>query len=848
MAKEEPHETLGRIAIPINYRIKFTPDLKTFKFIGEEQITIVVAKKTDTVRLNAANMKVSGARVIVRSKEVTSKSIVLDKQSEQLTLKFPEKFSGRVELLLKFQGENNDKMFGFYRSKYGDGKHILTSQFEAADARSAFPCFDEPEFKATFDVSFVIPKNMQAISNTEPLSEKAIGPKKEVIFKTTPKMSTYLLYLGVGMYDCVEGKLGKLKIRVLTVPGKKEQAYLALGYAKKFVDYYQKYFGIDYPLPKLDLIAVPDFAAGAMENWGAITFREVALLGNDKDTPVGVKQQIAETIAHELAHQWFGDLVTMKWWNDLWLNESFATFMSYKAMDAVFPEWKMMKQYLNDTIAVALGADQYKSTHPISVTVNTPAQINEIFDEISYEKGGSVLYMLEDYVGGDVFRNGLNIYLKKHAYSNATKQDLWGAIDVAAAIAGKKLDTVKIATAWINKTGYPVVLVRSENRNVLLEQKRFLLVGEDKKSGEWPIPVHYLLSDMNQGSMVLNKKKSKLRMNSSEWVKINYTQSGLYRTVYEDRLLQGLGAAIKNRDLKEENAWGVENDLFAIARAGVVPVRDYIRFISSYCKDADYPLNSSISGHVSWLERISRGERWLGLVQRIDLEFHRGIISKIGWERKVGEDSITTMLRSAAITRMGLEGDKETLSRVSGMFDKMCRGDDKSVDPNLRSCVYTLSAHYGDAKTYDKLISMYKKAKMPDEKRRLLGAFSNFGSRDLIKKALEFSLSKEVRMQDMYVIAAITSANPAGTDIVWDWTKSNWQLLKSRFNVGTHMLARFVENAGVMTTKKEKDDLLNFFQKKENMRDDLKKALTQTAERIDANIQMLENNRKSYSD
>lgn len=840
---EAKHETLGNNAIPTNYKIRFTVDLKTFKFLGEEEIAISVAKKTDMIKLNASNLKVLSAQIVSRGKEVASKSIKLDQKKEELAIKFADKFLGKILLTLKFEGKNNDRMSGFYRSKYGTNKYILSSQFEAADARSAFPCFDEPEFKATFDISFVIPKNLQALSNSEPKSEKVIGSKKEVTFNTTAKMSTYLLYLGVGNYDFVQGRLGKLKVRVVTVPGKKDQAHLALDYAKKFIDYYQRYFGIYYPLPKVDLIAVPDFAAGAMENWGAITFREVALLAKEDDTPIAIKQQIAETVAHELAHQWFGDLVTMKWWNDLWLNESFATFMSYKAMDSVFPEWKMMKQYLNDTVAVALGADQYKSTHPISVSVNTPAQINEIFDEISYEKGGSVLYMLEDYVGKDVFRKGLNLYLKKHAYANATKQDLWNAIDLAAASCGKRISTVKVATAWINKAGYPVVVARKEDGNLSLEQRRFLLGGDDEDGGKWPIPIHYMLSNFEQGSMLLDKKRSKIKIGASNWVKVNYAQSGLYRTVYDQSLLKGLGNAIKSRSIVQENSWGVENDLFAVTRAGRVPISEYLSFVGSYCKDADYPMSSSISGHIAWLDKISRDEVWLPGIQILDMEFHRGIISKIGWERKAGEDSITTMQRSMAIARLGFGADKEALSRISEMFKRIC-AEDKSIDPNLRGCIYAVSARHGDAKTYDKIISMYKKARMPDEQRRLLGALGNFNSSQLIKKALEFSLSKDVRLQDVFVIPAATSANPIGTDIVWGWTKSNWKLLRSKFNVGTHMLARFVENTGTMKTKEDKEDLLRFFKKKENMREDLKKALAQTSERIDANLQMLDANRR----
>ncbi|MEM0144021.1 MAG: M1 family metallopeptidase, partial [Candidatus Parvarchaeum sp.] len=352
---------------PISYKLFFDTDFKNFVYDGMEEIEIMISKPSSSIKINSNRIKFKDVKIVSNGIQQDCK-IKTYKKNKTATLSFDKAVSGKATLLIAFSGTNNEDMYGFYKSEYtgqkGTKEFILASQFEAADARAAFPCFDEPEFKATFDVTMEIPKDMRAISNMPIESEKIKNDRKTVKFLRTPKMSSYLLFLGVGKFDSVSTSLGKLKISVLATPGKKQLCYLALGYAKKFVAFYENYFGIKYPLPKLDLIAIPDFAAGAMENWGAITFRETAMLGTEKGSAVSYKQQIAETVAHELAHQWFGDLVTMEWWNDLWLNESFATYMSFKAMEAVFPEWQMDVQYFDEVIATAFSADSLINTHP----------------------------------------------------------------------------------------------------------------------------------------------------------------------------------------------------------------------------------------------------------------------------------------------------------------------------------------------------------------------------------------------------------------------------------------------------------------------------------------------------
>ena len=432
----------------INYDLIFEPLFSNFTFNGKEIISFTASTPIKTLKLNSAELKIKKCYIIKNGKTIHTKYNI-DEKKEELSITPEKKINGKVKLCIEFTGTLNDRLLGFYRSQYkdkaGKRKYLATTQFEAADARRAFPCWDEPAVKATFDVSLIVDKTLSAISNMPQKTKKKFGTKTLVEFERTPVMSTYLLYLGVGEFEFLETKLRNIKIRVVTTRGKKSNAKLSLELTKKFLGEYEKYFGIKYPLPKLDMLAIPDFAAGAMENWGAITFRETILLYDPKTSSTRTKQYIAEVISHEIAHQWFGNLVTMKWWNDLWLNESFATFMATKIVDRFYPEWDYWDQFLDDAMSTAMSLDALKTSHPIDVKVNHPSEIREIFDSISYDKGGCILRMLEHFVGEKNFQKGLQKYLTKHQYDNAQGSDLWNAI---GQVAKQPID--KMMKTWIN--------------------------------------------------------------------------------------------------------------------------------------------------------------------------------------------------------------------------------------------------------------------------------------------------------------------------------------------------------------------------------------------------------------
>ncbi|MEM3841435.1 MAG: M1 family metallopeptidase, partial [Candidatus Micrarchaeaceae archaeon] len=686
------------IVVPTNYRLNIATDISKLAFEGDEYIDVEIKEPTRSITLNAKKLKIKSASVISKGKEHRA-SVLYQKKLERIVLKLPTKVSGKASIHITYSGVNNDKMYGFYVSKYtsksGKEAKMLTSQFEAVDARAAFPCIDEPASKATFEVSLTIDKDLDAVSNMPVKKILALGKKKSVVFERTPKMSPYLLYLGVGRFDRLSSSYRGIKISVLSTPGNLKYSKLPLYYAKKFLQFYEEYFGIKYPLPKMDLIAIPDFAAGAMENWGAVTFREIALLC-DESSPLKVKQNVAITIAHEFAHQWFGDLATMEWWNDLWLNESFATLMSYKAVSAVFPEWDIEKKFLIDTFKSAFASDQLASTHPVSVEVRSPGEIDEIFDNISYEKGGSVLKMLEDYVGPASFRKGVSSYLKKHAYSNGKGEDLWKALSEASS--GRDMKVEDVAKDWLTKSGFPFIKVKKTADGFDLLQSVYRL-DQSKSKQLWHIPIHYKTSDGKEGKILMSGKSAHISSNA-EWIKLNYKQQGLYRVMYSGDILEKLCYACSQKKLDEVEAWGIEEDMFSFARSGRIKLSEYASIIGRHMLGIDYPLNLSLMSNLEWVFSISYGLDYGDVVRNIKFRVAKAVLDKCGFERKEGEPAITPLLRSAAISNLGIAGYEPVVKRCRALFQSKALQDEMS---DIRSAVYEVVLWNGGSAEYVKL-------------------------------------------------------------------------------------------------------------------------------------------------
>ena len=822
---------------PIHYDLAFEPDFKKFIFNGKENVSIQVSRPINRIILNSAELEIKKCTISWNGKEIKPK-ISLDAKTEELRLTFSQKISGKAILSVDFIGQLNDKLVGFYRSKYkykGKERHLATTQFEAADARRAFPCWDEPEAKATFDVSLLVDKTHTAISNMPVVSKKKIGPKTLYKFDTTPIMSTYLLYLGVGEFEFIQSKSGKTLVRVITTQGKKHQGRLSLEFTKQFLSYFEKYFKISYPLPKLDMIAIPDFASGAMENWGAITFRETILLYDPKTSSTETKQHIAEVIAHEIAHQWFGNLVTMKWWNDLWLNESFATFMATKAVDSIYPEWDFWDQFLISEMTGGLSLDSLKSSHPIDVPVKSPSDVRQIFDEISYNKGGCVLMMLENFIGDDNFRKGLHKYLKENEYSNATTEDLWNSLGSIS-----KQPVRQMMNTWVKQVGYPVIEAQTKNSKLRLSQKRFLLENNVKtRPGNWMIPL-----SVRDGERVITKlmKGTIAIPYKSDWIKVNDGQKGFYRVRYDQNSLEQLGRLVEEKTISNVDRWSIHHDLFAFAISNQIPFRNYLEFVRNYEEEDDYVVLSDIIGSLNFFYMILSKEEFWDEIKEFNHNFFNKVFSRIGWDPVSGEKSTTALLRGQIISSLGRLDDEKIIAEAKLRFSNLLKTG--KLDPDLRGPIYSIIAWSGNSSTYQEILGLYRKAPTQEEMVRLLSSLANFQDKKLLSKTLAFTLSKEVRTQNLFQPIAKLVTNPQGKELAWPWIKQNWKGIVSRFGVGNPLLNRIIGSISIEADLEKEKEIKRFFTKHHVPGTEMK--LAQTLEKIRIHSRFIQNVRKEF--
>jgi tricorn protease interacting factor F2/3 len=823
---------------PVHYDIEFEPDFKKFTFRGREKVSIKIARSTSQIILHATELEIKQCKIEWNGKEIKPK-ILLNSKTEELTLSFSKKISGTAILSIDFIGQLNDKLVGFYRSKYeykGKEKYLATTQFEAADARRAFPCWDEPEAKATFDVSLIVDNNHTAISNMPVSSRKKMGKKTLYKFDTTPIMSTYLLYLAVGEFEYISSKSGKTLIRVITTQGKKHQGKLSLKFTKQFLSYFEKYFKIAYPLPKLDMIAIPDFASGAMENWGAITFRETILLYDPKTSSTETKQHIAEVIAHEIAHQWFGNLVTMKWWNDLWLNESFATFMATKAVDTLYPEWDFWDQFLISEMTGGLSLDSLKSSHPIDVPVKSPSDVRQIFDEISYNKGGCVLMMLENFIGKDNFRKGLHGYLKKHEYANATTEDLWNSLGSIS-----RQPVRQMMNTWVRQIGYPVIETEVKDSKLRLSQKRFLLESNGKtKQGKWIIPL-----SVRMGKKVVTKlMKGPISISYNEdWFKVNDSQKGFFRVKYDQTALNALGRLIEEKSISNVDRWSIHHDLYALCISNQISFRDYLEFVRHYEDEDDYVVLSDIIGSLNFLYTLLSKEEFWQEIKEFNLDFFNKIFERLGWDTIKGEKSTTTLLRGQVISSLGRLDDEKIIVEAKSRFSNLLKTG--QLNPDLRGPVYSIIAWSGDSAAYQKILGLYRKAPTQEEMVRLLSSLANFQDKKLLTRTLSFTLSKEVRTQNLFQPISRMVTNPYGKELVWPWIKQNWKGIVSRFGVGNPLLNRIVGSVSIEADLEKEKEIKRFFTRQHVPGTEMK--LAQTLERIRIHARFIQNVRNEFS-
>ncbi len=839
---------------PVLYDLTLTPDLGSFTFTGEETVEIEVLEETSSVTLNCAEIELASASVTAAGVELAASDTSFDEEAETVTFGFDRPLPvGPASLRIEFSGVLNDRLRGFYRSRYvdedGAERHLATTQFEATDARRAFPCWDEPALKAKFRLTLVIPSDLAAVSNMLPVSEsEESGGLRRVTFGDTPVMSTYLLAFVVGDLRSIEQRApcGTL-VRVWGTPGKERQGRFALDLSAKLLGYFNDYFGVPYPLEKLDHIAIPDFAAGAMENWGAITYRENALLVDPEQSSAVTRQNVASIVAHEMAHMWFGDLVTMAWWNDLWLNESFASWMGDKSVDFAFPEWDVWTQFVSLDTNAGLSLDGLRSSHPIEQPVNNPSEIGQLFDAISYSKGGATLRMLEQFLGPDVFREGIASYIAKHQYGNARTQDLWDALGEASGQPVREM-----MNSWVLQTGYPVVEIETKRgrhgASVSASQRRFFyenIAGTAEDDTLWHVPLSVKTYPTGTTSVLMDGESTTLDVAlpavspRGDWVMVNPERTGFYRTNYSEDDWARLKRGVERLGLSAADRLGLQDDAYALARAGYVPAEQFLSLAEAYAGEPEAPVWQDLSSNLGGMERLLADEEFLPDYRALCRRIFSRAAARAGWHAKPGEGHLDVMFRSTALSGLGGYGDEATLDQATELFDRIRAGG--AVDPNIRTVVMNLAAERGGRDTYDALWKMHGEATMEEQRARTLAALSHAGSPDLLRETLDRALTDEVRAHNTVRVISSVASNLKGRDVAWEFVKANWEELDRRYGDGGFALMELVSVGGRFTTRERLDDVRAFFDA--NPVPGADRTVRQSLERTELNIAFLDRNR-----
>ena len=841
---------LGEHIIPTRYQLILKPDLEAFVFEGEETISLTIEKEVQQITLHAAEIDVVSVAILQNKEVIFASHILYDEKNETVTFGFPESAKkGKAKLHLVFRGVLNDKMRGFYRSQYeigGKKYHLATTQFEATDARRAFPCFDEPALKAVFDVKLIVPTAHTALSNTMPVvvREHEAG-YKIVEFAPTPRMSTYLVAFIVGDLEYIERKTEEgVLVRVFVTPGKSAQAEFALDCAVRTLSFFTTYFDIPYPMPVLDMVAIPDFASGAMENWGLVTYRESALLVDAANSSASTKQWVAMVVAHELSHQWFGNLVTMEWWTHLWLNEGFASYIEYLAVDHLFPDWEIWTEFVSGDLGSALTLDSLKHTHPIEVEVHHPEEISEIFDAVSYQKGASVIRMLAEFLGEKDFRDGLRYYLKKHSYKNTSTIHLWEAFEKVS-----KKPIAKMMRTWTGKPGYPVVSVKQGKGGLDISQTRFfsspISREETKDKTVWTLPLTLSAGPVStvQKMMIETTRGHVPLDNTAAWVKLNAGETGVYRVHYAPEMQLALMQAITRGELGTADRLGLVRDMFDLAHAGEVGTASALSFATAYRNETSYAVWSELAANIGMVHALIEGESYAFQFEAYALEIFRPMITQVGWTKKEGERHVDTLLRSLILAHAGRYGDQAVIARAQKMFAGIKKGKNP-VPADLRGVVYSIVAKYGGDAEYQKFVDMHNAATLHEEKNRIAGSLGRFRYKEHVAETLAFAFSDHVRSQDTWRVLSGVFGSPTGSDLGWKFIKQRWPEILKRYGAQKD-LAYFVSPLRAHRSMRAADDIEKFF--KTHQAPGATRTIEQTLEHIRAKALWLARDKKEIA-
>ena len=836
---DDPYR-LPRDVVPRHYRIRIEPDLEGATFTGSQVVTVEVIEPTDRVVLNAIELDIHEAWFVDDDGHRVDAEVEYDGEAQRAIFNLAEALStGRWELHCRFSGILNDQLRGFYRSVFTDveGREqvIATTQFEATDARRAFPCWDEPDFKASFGVTLNVPGDLMAVSNGAEIDRAPFGGGKVAItFADTIEMSTYLVAFVVGPFEATESvDVNGVPLRIVAPRGKEHLTGFALECSRFCLDYLASYYGILYPGDKVDMVAIPDFAFGAMENLGCITYRESVLLLDEATATSAEQMRVLDVIGHELAHMWFGDLVTMKWWNGIWLNEAFATFMEMKATDAHRPDWKRWLEFAAVERPWAFKVDELAGTRPVEFEVRSPEDAEAMFDALTYGKGSAVLRMMEQYIGEQPFRRGVGSYLRDHAYANTETGDLWQSLDEASGRpVGEIMDT------WILQGGYPQLTVRSVEGGVSLEQRRFLVIPDRSDPTSWKVPVQ--LRGMAGGEpfrarMLLDGRRTVVPVDGPvEWVIANAGGHGFYRSLYEGSLLAALVERLDELDPVER--FTLVDDTWAFVESGQAATGSFMGMAAAFADEAEQAVWGALLGgaggighHLVTDEARSGFENWVsGLLGPV--------ADRLGWDPVDEETDLVRRLRGRVINALGcLANVAGTIEGARRTYERMV-SDPTAVDPEVgTACLYVCASH-GDSATYGAYLARHKEAGNPQDAMKYLRALATFDNRDAVDRTFGLIEDGTIRNQDTTWVLARMLANRVSGPYAWTRLREEWPGMAGSLPPMTH--SRMVEGLPALSHPGLAAQVEAFFA--ENPLPHAAKALEQKLERLRALVMMRE--------
>jgi puromycin-sensitive aminopeptidase len=806
---ENPYR-LPRNAVPNRYDVILSPDLEAATFSGSVRVAIDVISPTSRLVLNALDLTIDTSTVsgaegpvgVTSSLEAATERLVLD-----LSTELPV---GPAVVELTFAGVLNDQLKGFYRSTFRDEagieRVIATTQMQSTDCRRAFPCWDEPDFKAVFGITLAVEAGLLAISNSPEAERTETDGRTHIRFADTMVMPTYLVAFVVGPLEATDPvDVNGTPLRVVYPPGKGHLTEFALDCGRFCLAWFEEYYGIPYPGDKVDLVGLPDFAAGAMENLGCITFRESLLLVDPAQATQAEVQVVADVISHELAHMWFGDLVTMRWWNGIWLNEAFATFMEIMACDAYRPDWERWISFgLERT--VAFETDSLAATRTVEFEVRSPADCEGMFDVLTYQKGGALLRMLQQYLGEDQFRAGVKHYLTKHSYGNTETSDLWDAIEEATGQPARRL-----MDSWIWQAGYPLVSATVQGDELVLRQQRFGFTEDAVNDPSiWVTPIHIsqrVGEDSRLTRVLLESDEIRVPLRAPDAiVVVNADGPGFYRVAYREELLRRLdGDALARLSTLER--YNLVDDAWSAVVAGRLDASEFLAFADGFAAETNFAVWQALAGGLRGCGRLLDGAPLDAFRMRVRA-LAGPALARLGWEPDENEDDLTSKLRGLLVGLVAVLGaDQDAVSRARALFEAAQSGS--AVDPELVAAATSVVASTGSAADFERFVETFRNGPTPQEQLRALYSLAEFDDAELIRRAIDFAMSGEVKTQNAPFLIGRCIANRTHGGTAWRILRERWAEANERFPTNT--IVRMIDPVKLLNKPEQEADVQGFF-------------------------------------